>query len=60
MIRDLLKWLACGFVVVLGLALVSWGPSVPSGSAQAEREARAEYAVASGGAPQGVRTRAQP
>jgi hypothetical protein len=32
MIRDLLKWLACSLVAVLGLALLAWGPfALPDG-----------------------------
>jgi hypothetical protein len=39
MTRDLLKWLACGLVGVLGLILVSWGPAgTPAGKSRVERE----------------------
>jgi hypothetical protein len=62
MIRDLLKWLACSLVAVLGLTLLAWGPfAVPDGQrgvGDGSRPALAAAAEAPGGAP--AQSRAQP
>ena len=61
MIRDILKWLACGLVVVAGLALVSWGPAgTPAGKAHVERASGQKLAVAKGESPAAAGKRAQP
>lgn len=61
MIRNLLKWLACGFVVALGLALVNWDPAgVPAAKSQAEREGQPPFTVAGAETPATGGKRAQP
>jgi hypothetical protein len=61
MIRDFLKWLACGLVVVAGLVLVSWGPAgTPAGKARADHASGHKLAAAEGESPAAAGKRAQP
>ena len=61
MIRDILRWLACGLVVVAGLVLVSWGPAgTPAGKASAEHASGQKLTVAEGESPAAAGKRAQP
>ena len=48
MIRDLLKWLACGLVAVLGLTLLTWEPlTLPDGKRFADERMRQSGLTAS-------------